>query len=65
MLDAQRRIFDLNGAAEKYTGLTTSSLGRPVEEVVAWWNDAVAEDRPKSGASRRSSRWSRARAISK
>ena len=48
VLDAQRRIFDLNAAAEKYTGLTTSSLGRPVEEVVAWWNDAVAEDRPKS-----------------
>ncbi len=49
VLDAQRRIVDLNAAAEKYTGLTTSSLGRPVEEVVAWWNEAVAEDRPKSG----------------
>ena len=49
VLDAQRRIVDLNAAAEKYTGLTASSLGRPVEEVVAWWNEAVADDRPKSG----------------
>ena len=50
VLDAQRRIVDLNAAAEKYTGLTTSSLGRPVDEVVAWWNEAVAEDGPKSGS---------------
>src|SRR5688500_7140191 len=49
VLDAQRRIVDLNATAEKYTGLTTASLGRPVEEVVSWWNEAVAEDRPKSG----------------
>ena len=49
VLDAQRRIVDLNAAAEKYTGLTTSSLGRPVDEVVAWWNEAVAEDGTKSG----------------
>ena len=48
VLDAQRRIVDLNAAAEKYTGLTLSSFGRPVEEVVAWWNEAVAEERPKS-----------------
>jgi signal transduction histidine kinase len=49
VLDAQRRIVDLNATAEKYTGLTTTSLGRPVEEVVSWWNEAVAEDGPKSG----------------
>jgi PAS domain S-box-containing protein len=49
VLDAQRRIVDMNAAAEKYTGLTLSSLGRPVEDVVAWWNEAVTEDRPKSG----------------
>jgi signal transduction histidine kinase len=49
VLDAQRRIVDLNAAAEKYTGLTTSSLGRPVDEVVAWWNEAVADDGAKPG----------------
>ncbi|MDO8681112.1 MAG: histidine kinase N-terminal 7TM domain-containing protein [Acidobacteriota bacterium] len=46
VLDAQRRIVDLNAAAERYTGCSLGSLGRPVEEVVPWWNDAVAEDRP-------------------
>ncbi len=46
VLDAQRRIVDLNAAAERYTGLRRRSLGRPVEEVVSWWNEAVAEDRP-------------------
>jgi PAS domain S-box-containing protein len=45
VLDAQRRIVDLNAAAERYTGCTHSSLGRPVEEVVSWWNEAVADDR--------------------
>ena len=46
VLDAQRRIVDLNAAAERYTGVTALSLGRPIEEVVAWWNEAVAETRP-------------------
>ncbi len=46
LLDAQRRIVDLNAAAERYTGLTESSFGQPVEDVVAWWNEAIAEDRP-------------------
>ena len=46
VLDAQRRIVDLNAAAERYTGVTAVSLGRPVEEVVAWWNEAVTETRP-------------------
>ena len=46
VLDAQRRIVDLNAPAERYTGIALSSLGQPVEEVVAWWNEAVAEDRP-------------------
>ena len=46
VLDAQRRIVDLNDAAERYTGCTPASLGRPVEEVVSWWTEAVAEDRP-------------------
>ena len=43
VLDAQRRIVDLNAAAERYTGVSAMSLGRPVEEVVAWWNQAVTE----------------------
>ena len=46
VLDAQRRLVDLNAAAERYTGCTNASLGRPIDEVVAWWNEAVAEDRP-------------------
>ncbi len=44
VLDAQRRIVDLNAPAERYTGIAVSSLGQPVEEVVAWWNDVIAED---------------------
>jgi signal transduction histidine kinase len=52
VLDAQRRIVDLNAAAERYTGVTAMSLGRPVEEVVAWWNEAVAEMRGTPGPHR-------------
>ncbi len=48
VLDAQRRIVDLNAPAERYTGLAVSSLGQPVEEVVAWWNEAIADDRPRT-----------------
>jgi signal transduction histidine kinase len=46
VLDAQRRIVDINAAAERFTGCTVSSLGRPVDEVVAWWTEAVADDEP-------------------
>ncbi|MDP3716325.1 MAG: histidine kinase N-terminal 7TM domain-containing protein [Acidobacteriota bacterium] len=46
VLDAERRLVDLNAAAEKFTGCTAASLGRPVEEVVGWWTAAVANDRP-------------------
>ena len=46
VLDAQRRIVDLNAAAERFTGCTVACLGRPVDEVVSWWNEAVADDRP-------------------
>jgi signal transduction histidine kinase len=46
VLDAQRRIVDLNAAAERFTGCTPASLGRPIHDVVAWWNEAVDEDRP-------------------
>ena len=45
VLDAERRIVDLNAAAERYTGITMSSFGQPVEEVVAWWHEAIAEER--------------------
>ena len=46
VLDAQRRLVDLNAAAERYTGCTAASLGRPIDEVVAWWTGAVDDDRP-------------------
>jgi signal transduction histidine kinase len=49
VLDAQRRLLDLNAAAERYTGCTPSSIGRPVELVVPWWTQAVSEDRPADG----------------
>ena len=49
VLDSQRHIVDLNAAAERYTGCTSASLGRPVEEVVSWWSQAVTEERPMDG----------------
>lgn len=49
VLDAQRRIVDLNAAAERYTGVSAGNLGRPVDEVVAWWNEAIAEPRTDGG----------------
>jgi len=48
VLDAQRRIVDINAAAERFTGCTDACLGRPVDEVVSWWTAAVANDRPMS-----------------
>ncbi len=30
------------------SGCMDASLGRPVDEVVSWWNEAVAEDQPLS-----------------
>ena len=49
VLDAQRRIVDLNAAAERYTGCTPASLGRPVDGVVPWWTEAAADDRRADG----------------
>lgn len=46
VLDAQRRIVDINAAAERFTGCTPTSIGRPVEEVVRWWTEAVTDDGP-------------------
>ena len=46
VLDAQRRIVDLNAAAERFTGASMVSLGRPIDEVVSWWNESIAEARP-------------------
>ena len=46
VLDEHRRLVDLNAAAERYTGCTPASFGRPIDEVVSWWTEAVDEDRP-------------------
>jgi signal transduction histidine kinase len=46
VLDAQRRLVDLNAAAERFTGCTAASLGRPIDEVVSWWTGAANEDGP-------------------
>ena len=46
VLDSQRRIVDINAAAERYTGCSPASLGHPVEAVVSWWSEAVTEERP-------------------
>jgi signal transduction histidine kinase len=46
VLDAQRRLVDLNAAAERYTGCTAASLGRPIDDIVSWWTEAVDDDRP-------------------
>ena len=48
VLDEQRRIVDLNAAAERYTGCTPASLGRPVDTIVPWWTAATA-DEPANG----------------
>ena len=48
VLDAQRRMVDLNAAAEKYTGCSQACLGQPIEEVVSWWTGAVDDERPMS-----------------
>jgi PAS domain S-box-containing protein len=44
VLDSHRRIVDMNAAAERFTGCTPASLGRPIDEVVAWWTEAVTDD---------------------
>lgn len=46
VLDAQRRIVDLNAAAERYTGCHALSIGHPVDEVVSWWTEAVDNANP-------------------
>jgi PAS domain S-box-containing protein len=46
VLDAQRRMVDLNAAAEKFTGCNQTSLGRPIDEAVPWWTEAVDDERP-------------------
>ena len=48
VLDAQRRLVDLNATAERYTGCTAASLGRPIDEVVSWWTEAIDEARPRA-----------------
>ena len=43
ILDADRRIVDLNAAAERYTGANPACVGREIGRVVPWWYDATAE----------------------
>ena len=43
ILDAERRVVDLNAAAERYTGGTPASAGRDIGEVVSWWKDTTSE----------------------
>jgi len=45
VLDSHRRIVDMNAAAERFTGCSPVSFGRPVDEVVAWWTEAVADEK--------------------
>ena len=65
VLDAQRRIVDLNAPAERYTGVRRAASGSPSKK---WWRGGMRPS-PKSGrtpwASRRSSKWSRGPCISR
>jgi len=45
VLDAERRIIDLNLAAERHTGCTPASVGLGIGEAVPWWAQATAEGR--------------------
>jgi PAS domain S-box-containing protein len=48
ILDAERRLIDLNAAAERFTSVTPAAAGRPIDTVVPWWTKAVAETRGSS-----------------
>jgi len=45
VLDAERRIIDLNFAAERHTGCKPASVGMEIADVVPWWTQATAEGR--------------------
>ena len=45
VLDADRRIIDLNAAVERFTGATPISVGREIDAVIPWWTEAIAEAR--------------------
>jgi PAS domain S-box-containing protein len=45
ILDAERRLIDLNAAAERFTGATPAAAGREIHAVVPWWTEATAEGR--------------------
>jgi PAS domain S-box-containing protein len=45
VLDSDRRLIDLNAAAERYTGATPAAVGRDIGAVVPWWHEATAEVR--------------------
>jgi PAS domain S-box-containing protein len=48
VLDGERRILDLNAAAERFTGCTPASVGLEIAAVVPWWTEAIAEERASS-----------------
>ncbi len=41
VVDAQRRIVDLNPAAQQIIGCTASAIGQPAERVLSMWADLV------------------------
>ncbi len=45
VLDAQRRLVDLNPAAEYLTGVTPAGVGRDIADLVPWWSGTGTEDR--------------------
>ena len=43
VLDAERRLIDLNASAERHTGVAAALVGRRIDEIVPWWSAAGAE----------------------
>ena len=43
VLDAERRLIDLNASAERHTGVPAALVGRHIDDVVPWWSAADAE----------------------
>ncbi len=49
VLDAQRRLIDLNQAGARFSGTTPANIGRHIDDVVPWWAQALTEER-RTGA---------------
>ncbi len=45
ILDADRRIIEMNRAAERLTGCTPASVGQEIAVAVPWWSAGKAEER--------------------